>query len=133
MCWSGVPAVQRLCLADQPADGDDRVGEVEERVDLVGRIQTIEQVVSLTDAAGLPTGSDSSTPRPELAHSLTSHREQLMELDLDTSLLLDRANEVQEAERESPWPDIEADHEAGYPDGDVASVRQVFGAITLSV
>ena len=48
-------------------------------------------------------------------------------LDLDTSLLLDRANEIrEEAVRESPWPEIEADYEAGYPDGDVASVRQIF-------
>lgn len=272
-CWDYL-----LSILDDGAVADD----------LVGRIQTIEQVVSLTRAAGLPAGSEGSTSRPELAHSLTSHREQLMELvraavaedggeknasgsaqllrdaaamtaiygtdpdadwlvarieiiaesgdhlpaagarrlfelaeilaelatadpgqrdavaerlvlegvraigtirdldayerlperlrtpevqeatrqsasrvlsdeadhllqdaddphsvrlgaadidkrsdwyglDLDTSLLMDRANEIQEeAERQSPWPEIEADHEAGYPDGDVTSVRQIF-------
>ena len=259
--------------------------------DLVGRIQTIEQVVSLTHAAGLPGESEGSTPRAELAHSLTMHREVLMKLvrsavavddsernimesaqqlrdaaamtaiygtetdtdwlvtrieavpgpgdrlpaagarslfelaeilaelatansgqrntvaqrlvldgvrvistirdldayetlperlrtpgvqeairqsasrvladevdhllqdaddpdsirlgaadidmrsewyglDLDTSLLLDRANEIQEeAEGESPWPEIHADHEAGYGDSDVASVRQIFSRL----
>lgn len=47
--------------------------------DLVGHVRTIEQAVYLTRAAGLPTGSG-STPRPELAHSLTDHRQQLMKL-----------------------------------------------------
>jgi hypothetical protein len=32
MCGPGVPSVGGPCLADQAADGDDRVGEVEERV-----------------------------------------------------------------------------------------------------
>ena len=46
----GVPSVEGPCLADQAADGDDRVGEVEERVDdllaaLVAALQPVEGVV----------------------------------------------------------------------------------------
>jgi hypothetical protein len=50
MCGPGVPAVGGPCLPDQATDGDDRVGEAEERVDdllapLVAALQPVEGVV----------------------------------------------------------------------------------------
>src|SRR5277367_1995343 len=50
MCGSAVPSVGDPCLPDQATDGDDRVGEVEERVDdvlvsLVAALQSVEAVV----------------------------------------------------------------------------------------
>src|ERR1700756_5655299 len=46
----GIPAVERPCLADQATHGDDRVGQVEKRVDdllapLVAALQPVEGVV----------------------------------------------------------------------------------------
>lgn len=50
MRGSGVPSAGGPCLADQGTDGDDRVGEVEERVDdvfaaFVAALQPVEAVV----------------------------------------------------------------------------------------
>jgi hypothetical protein len=47
---AGVPSVKGPCLADEAADGDDGVGEVEERVDdgfaaLVAALEAVEAVV----------------------------------------------------------------------------------------
>lgn len=51
-------------------------------------------------------------------------------LDLDTSSLLDRANEIQEeADSESPWPEVQADSEGGYGEDDVVTVRQIFSRL----
>src|ERR1700756_5595956 len=50
MLGTGVPPVGDPCLPDQATDGDDRVGEVEERVDdllaaLITALQPVEGVV----------------------------------------------------------------------------------------
>src|ERR1700751_4572442 len=59
MCRPGVPAACGPCLADQAADGDDRVGEVEVRVDdllapLVAALQPVEGVLPGVCPLGVP-------------------------------------------------------------------------------